>query len=402
MDSEKHRVIKKGNDSPLLWVCVILILNAIVTFGYVASTSTTKVTPWALLSVNFVFFLGLTQAGIVFAAIMRIAQSEWARYFNRLGEILTLAYFPFAFIVFIVIYIGGTEHLFYWARPAVEGAHGGGHALSPWLGTGLFFWRNIILMALFYIMSYVYFVTARKEEQYEWLQAPSGLHGTLNVMAGLVIFFYVILNTNIAWDFGMMIIQHWESTIFPAYWWCGNLFAGFAFLYIISVYFIKNRTGKPLFKSHLNSYGVLLMGFTLLWVYMYWSQHIVIWYGDIPPLTGPVLKQTTGAYFPLFILMVALLFIIPFIALTIMKVKSCMKAMIAVSVLICVGLWVSRYLMILPIFEDATICSWATWTNLSLILGGLASTILPVMIFTRLFPNVPISTEPEIKDHSGH
>ena len=37
-----------------------------------------------------------------------------------------------------------------------------------------------------------------------------------------------------AWDFGMMIIRHWESSIFPPYYWVGNLFAGIAFLFLIS------------------------------------------------------------------------------------------------------------------------------------------------------------------------
>ncbi|MBI5562209.1 MAG: hypothetical protein HY894_05060 [Deltaproteobacteria bacterium] len=399
---EKHRVIKKGNDFPLLLACVILLLNGVASFAYAAwDGGANSPSLWALFATNFVFFLGLTQTGMVFSAIMRLAKSEWARYFTRLGEILTLAYAPFAFIFFIIIYFGGTGHLFYWAKPVAE-AHGEGHrALSPWLGKDLFLWRNIILMALYYVMSYIYFRAARDEERYEHGSVPDGFQYKINFMAALVLAFYVLINTNISWDFGMMIIKHWESSIHPPYWWVGNVYGGAAFLFLMSLYFVYNRGGRQVSRWHLNAYGMFLIGLTLLWTYMYWSQHVVMWYGDLPELTRPLFKQRTGSYAPLFIVMMFLLLIIPFLSLLFKKVKSCVGSLIVLTVLICLGVWLNRYLMILTVFEDAP-TSLATWTNLSLFLAGLGSAVLPVMAFVRLFPNVPVTTEPEAEENSGH
>ena len=226
-----------------VWILLILLANGIISFAYNVANTPETTTLWGLLSTNFLFYLGLTQTGIVFSAIMRIAKSEWGRYFNRLGEILTLSFIPVAFVTFIIIYIGGTDHLFWWAQPQPSNGHGPAH-ISPWLGKDLFLWRNIVLMALFYVMSYIYFVNGRKEEGKS--EIPVHLEQTLNVMAGLVIFFYVALNTNLAWDFGMTIIKHWESSIFPAYYWVGNVFAGSAFLYLLGAYFISRRPGKAL------------------------------------------------------------------------------------------------------------------------------------------------------------
>ncbi len=386
----------------LFWILIILALNGIISFAYVVATSGETTTLWALLSVNFLFYLGITQTGVVLSGIMRISKSEWGKYFSRFGEILTLSFIPVAFIVFIIIYIGGTERLFWWAK---EGASHDAHGhMSPWLGKGLFLWRNILLMAGFYILSLVYFLAARREEYYEKVRmpVPVGLEKFLNVMAGVTIFMYVAANTNIAWDFGMMIIKHWESTIFPAYYWVGNIFAGAAFLFVIANRGITRRTGKTLDKGHLESMSVFLMGFTLLWIYMFWSQHIVMWYGDMPNLTVPFYKPMKGYFATAFIVMMFGLFVLPFLALLVRSLKMRLASVLTVSVIVCVGVWVSKYLMILPVFEDGSSPAFATWTNCALVAGGAAITILSVKAFQGLFPEVSVTTTEAGDNHDSN
>ncbi|MBI3397776.1 MAG: hypothetical protein HY026_00810 [Deltaproteobacteria bacterium] len=340
---------------------------------------------WAMLSVNFVFYLGMTQTGIIFSAIMRIAKSEWGRYFSRLGEILTLSFIPVAFITFLIIYIGGAENLFYWASPSLSHGHDAGH-VSPWLGKGLFLWRTIITMAAFYIMSYIYFRTSRIEEN--GAHVSYDIEKRLNLMAGFVMVFYIIANTNVAWDFGMMIVPHWESTIFPAYFWVGNIFAGTAFLFLISLLFLSHRGGKGVGKERLDSMGKLLLGFTLLWTYMFWSQHIVIWYSDLPNLTRPLFKQMSGKYAITFSTMILALFVLPFFTLIFRRIKLSISGLSIIAFIICIGIWTNRYLMILPVFKNGSELVLATWTGISLILAGLGVTLLSVILFLRLFPKV--------------
>lgn len=374
----------------LLWILFILLLNGMISFAYSVINSGETTTLWAMFAVTYVFFLGLTQTGILFAAIMRMSKSSWGRHFSRLGEILTLSFIPFAFITLLVIYFGGVDHLFYWASPAAAHGHKGAHHLSPWLGKNLFLCRNLIAMALFYGMSYVYFSTGRIEEN----ETPvsDDLDKRLNVMSGFVMVLYVIANTEIAWDFGMMIIQHWESTIFPPYWWVGNLFAGSAFLFLISLYFMYKEQGKVIEKEHLDQIGKLLLSFALLWIYMFWSQHIVIWYSDLPNLTEPLFKVMKGNYASLFVTMILASFIIPFFALIYRSIKLSVTALSTVALIICMGILINRYLMIIPVFTDGGVPLFATWTGVSLLLAGLSSVLLSVILFLRLFPKVKIVT----------
>jgi hypothetical protein len=333
---------------------------------------------------------------------MRISKSGWGRYFSRLGEILTLCSIPWAFAVFFVIYFGGADLLFYWINPvAAQVEIGAFHADSPWLDKGFFFWRTVITMALFYGMSYIYFRLARVEESKKAVSFD--LTKRLNLYAGFVMFFYVVTNSVIAWDFGMTIIPHWESVIFPIYYWVGNLFACAAFLYLLSLIFLSPRTHEGdektiivrivMDRANLHSMGTLLMAFTLLWVYMFYSQHIVIWYSDRPILTEPLFWQNRGYFAWLFALMIVCLFIVPFFSLITKRVKLALAPMAVVTVLICVGIWINRYLMIIPVFTDGSETIVANWTGISIVLGGLAGTLLGLEIFMKIFSYVSLIQE---------
>jgi hypothetical protein len=384
------------------WVLVIVIINSIVAFGYTLMTTTDPTTLWSMVAVNFVYYTGITQSGIVFSAIMRISKSEWGRYFSRLGEILTLCSIPWAFAVFFVIYFGGADLLFYWVKPVEAQVEIGAWAIhSPWLHKGFFFWRTVITMALFYGMSYIYFRLARVEESKK--AVAFDIKKRLNLYAGLVMFFYVAANTTISWDFGMTIIPHWESVIFPAYYFVGNLFACAAFLYLLSLLFLSPRSHEGddktiivriiMDRANLHSMGTFLMAFTLLWVYMFFSQHIVTWYGDRPILTEPLFWQNRGYFAWLFAIMVVCLFVVPFFALLTKRVKLALAPMTVVAVLICVGIWINRYLMIVPVFTDGSETIVANWTGISIVLGGLAGTLLGLEIFMKIFSYVSLIQE---------
>lgn len=376
----------------LLWILLILAVNGIVSFAYTAATATEPAAIWGLLTSNFVFFLGITQAGILFSAIMRIVRSKWGKYYSRLGEILTLSFIPVAVVMFLVVYFGGSSHIFWWAKPGAE-AEGG--LTGIWLNKDFLFWRNVLTMAFFYIMSYLYFTAGRKEENGEFVPEKS-----LNVLAGLVMASFIVTNTVAAWDFGMMIIPHWESSIFPPAYWVGNIFGGVAFLFLMSVYIIARRSGKGITPRQLDSMGKVFLGFALLWLYMFWSQFFVIWYGNQPELTGPLFKRMTGNFALPFALMIFSAFVIPFLSLIFRSIKLNVATLSIVAVLICSAMWINRYLMIVPQFADGSNRIFMTWTGISLLLGGASLTVLSLLLFLRFFPGVSIVTSGS--DEHGH
>jgi len=349
-----------------------------------------------MFSMSFVFGLGITQTGVAFSALMKITKSGWGKQFSRLGEILTLSYIPIVAVMFVAIYLGGMDDLFYWAVPHAEGA-AGAHHISPWLGKWLFFWRFVISMSLFYLASYIYFARGRKEEVHQKLMGTSKKMS--NFAPAFVCFFYVLANTNLAWEFGMTAIRHWDSSIFAPYFWSGNLLAGSAFLFLISLIFITRGTAEKYDGNTLDSMGKVLLGFVLLVIYMFWSQHIVIWYGGLPARTGPLFKQMHGAYGTPFVLMILAILVVPFLALLFRKIKLSLNGLVIIALFIMTGMLINRYLMIIPIYTDGNISAPVIWAGIGLVAAVVSAALLSVKVFLLLFPNVTVTTGVVEKGH---
>ena len=136
------------------------------------------------------------------------------------------------------------------------------------------------------------------------------------------------------------------------------------------------------------------MGFTLLWIYMFWSQHIVTWYGDLPNFTGPVFKREVAGNFTfIYVVMMFALFLIPFFALAQRKVKMNAKGLAIVAFIICFGMWLNRYLMVMPEFTDGKHFVVISITGLSIILAGLSSVILSLIYFIKMYPEVTLARD---------
>ena len=141
---------RRGYATSLL-VLGVLFLASAGSFTYLLATAPDSI-PWSFFVASYIFLLGVSQFGIAFCAIMRICRAKWARPFYRAGEIATLAFFPFAIVLFLLIFAYGKEHLFFWLSPE-PGEH-----LSPWLDANFLLLRNLTAQFLFYGVAIAYFL----------------------------------------------------------------------------------------------------------------------------------------------------------------------------------------------------------------------------------------------------
>lgn len=369
--------------------------------------------PWAFLVANFVFLLGISQFGVAFSAIMRICRTDWGRPFYRLGEIATLAFFPIAIILFLLIYAYGKEHLFFWVNPE-PGVH-----LSPWLNADFLLLRNLIAQLLFYGLAVVYFLMdlipdvtrestetgpAWRRSLYEWLWSlrqrrdVSRLKTNMFLYSTAVLIVAVIANTFIAWDFGMMLFPHYHSTVFPLYFILGNMIAGSGAILILAR--VTSRTlGLESFfgKTQLKSMGIVLTGFALLWLYMFWAQFFVTWFGNLPHELEPLRAQMAGHYAPYFWVMVFCVFGFPIGTLIFAPVKRNWWSLLTVAAVINVGVWLNRYLLVVPaLIEDHA--PFSSFAELGLSAGLIAGFLV---IFLLLFKAFPMISTWEMRDAAG-
>lgn len=369
-----------GGSGLMLWVFlglfVVGIGSLLVGGADGAAQSDTK-----LLIVSFLFLMGLSQAGIVFCAITRLTRAQWSKPYYRLAELSTLAFAPFAIVGFLLIYIYAQDELFYWLNPSPE------EHLSPWLNIHFLLIRNLLGLGLFYGLSIYYVLKGLRPDLVEGDETEAdhrAVEDELYLLSPLVLGAYIICNTFIAWDFGMMLIPHWHSTIFPILYWFGNMFAGTAALIIFPV-LLGRKEGSYFGPDQVRMLGMLVTGFTLMWLYFFWAQFFVMWFGNLPRETDALFRQMYGHYGPYFWTMMAGCFFIPFAAFLFAFVKRSILAMSAIAVGINVGIWIYKYLMVVPVFSPDD-QPFSSWMDIAAAVGLTAGFLALVMLLANRLP----------------
>ena len=362
------------------WVFIALIVLGIACPVYGSGVESTR-PEFSLLIVSFLFLMGVSQVGVVFCAIHRLSYAQWAKPFYRLAELSTLAFFPFAIVGFLLIFYFVRVDLFYWLSASPD-AH-----LSPWLNSDWLLIRNLLGLLVFYGLSAIYV----------WKGLRPDLAGASDIdhreveqqlyrLSPLVLITFVVCNTFFAWDFAMMLIPHWHSTVFPIHFWLGNVYAGWAALLAVPVVLDRfSATESHFGPRQIRGLSTMISGFMLLWLYMFWAQFFVIWFGNLPHESGPLWRQMYGHYAPFYWTMMAMCFFVPFVALIFAFVNRSLLAMCIIGLGINMGIWINKYLMVVPVFspDDRPLDNLL---DVGLSIGLLAGFLVVLVLLARRLP----------------
>ncbi|QGX41134.1 hypothetical protein [Permianibacter aggregans] len=291
-----------------------------------SANSEANVIAW--LTVNFLFLLGLSQFGVVFIAILRLCFARWPLAFYRTAHMMTLVGVPIAILGFLLIFLFGRDELFYWL--------GEPEKTNIWVNETGIVLRFVIAQSIFYLLAW-------------WgyrLSQQQGKEHALYKLASWQLVAFVIANTFLAWDFGMLLHDHWLSSVYPIHFFMSSIFGGCALILLVALVndlSVSSRT--------VENFGRVLIGFSLLWLYFFWAQYIVMWFGNLPQEIGPILEQMGPRYGALFWLMLASVFIIPFLTLISYHVRSSLVRLAPIALLILIGTWLHRVLTVLPVME---------------------------------------------------
>lgn len=172
------------------------------------------------------------------------------------------------------------------------------------------------------------------------------------------------------------------STLFGAYIVIGSFYGGLAATAISAV-----RTRKPLGletalgRDQFHDLGTLLFGFCLTTVAFFWSQYAVIWYGNLPEETEYVILRTKEMPWAPFAGAVLLMsFLGPALLLISRWMKQNAMALAAVSSVIVIGMWLERYLLVVPSLWHRPELPLG-WIELLITLGFLAAFLLTYLAF---------------------
>jgi len=299
---------------------------------------------WWAYHTNFVFWAGLAQGMVVFAATQKLAKGHWS------GTIIRFAEAGVAFTsVSVVLFIGlivGREYIFTWIhepRPDIGG----------WLTSKWFFLRNgVILVFLSWISwRFVRHDTAPDVREVETGQPVDRREDAVRISrdAAFVILAFAFGYSLLGYDLIMSLAHKWISNLFGAFYFMGSFLAGLMMLAILSVTLRRSMGLTGIFtRKQQHDLAKLCFGFTVFWAYLMWSQYLVIWYGNLPEETYFIFYRLFGPWRPLGIAVFLLVFLIPFLGLLGVAPKLFSLTLVGFAVISLIGIWLERYLEIIP------------------------------------------------------
>lgn len=364
---------------------------------------------WAAYFVNLVFFMGLSMGGTVTSAIFQVVRAKWSPPIRRFAE-SNSAFFPVAYLGILTLYFG-KEYLFYWGSHPMPGR-------EIWMQADFVFARFAVLFFLLFFLltkfvnlslkADVGLARERDPENPDWHrpihnmllknwtrseQEVLPIQRTLSRMAPVMIFLYAVIYSLFAFEVIMGMDKTWFSNLFGAFIFVSSIYTGWASIAMMCIFLSKRHPVLHQVISTQQTWdlGKLCLGFCLLWGYMFWSQFLPQWYGNLPEETQwMILRVREFPWKYLGWLAFASAFVIPFVSLISRDVKKSPKAFGFVCCLIFLGVWMDRYVIIMPQVSPERIPFG--FTELGIFIGFLGAYLLCVRGFLNKHPVVPVAS----------
>lgn len=348
-----------------------IVSAATIAIGLAASPDRT----WGGILIASYGLLGIGLGGLFFVALNDTCGATWAVAIRRVPEAMAIA-LPlgaaglgavFAFHPSIYPWIAHAEHL-----PGFKGL---------WLNQPFFFLRAAVYIALWLLFASAIVRRSRAQDGGGGSASPRRRSRALSIGFVVVFAFSFWLAS---FDWIMSLEPHWYSTIFGIYNFAGLFSSSLAVLVLLV--FARRRSGAlrmVVREEHLHDLGKLLFAFSTFWMYIWFSQYMLIWYSNIPEEATYFVRRRTGAWLPLFYLNVVLNWAVPFVALLSRPAKrGRVLAWAATAVLI--GRVLDLYLMVAPAVTTGG-PAFGLWEMAPLTAAGAVF----VLAFRRTFASAP-------------
>jgi hypothetical protein len=344
-DAASVRPVEAVAGTTMMAVAGVLAVLGAIAF-VVAILRGGAATAWEAYLVNLLFFLGIAQGAMVASAAFYLTQAKWGGSTPyRLGE----AFAPFlwvGFLLFFGLYFGRAA-IFPWVRHPIA-------QKAAWLNIPLLFARDGIGLALMAAVSYAFVRISRSEEARAWTVATNEIEmppHAIRVIAPIVAGLYAVVYTLIAFDLVMSLAPVWRSTLFGWFFFAGCFWSGLTAMALIAVVLHRRLGANNLFTNPtvMHDFGKMVFAFSVFWVYLLFAQYIVIWYGDLPVETFFIVQRVHHMpWSPLSMACLILIWAIPFIVLMSQRSKKTPLVLGTVAALGLVGMWLERYVLVVP------------------------------------------------------
>lgn len=436
MSAPLVQAIEKANPralpQPLTAFFGVLALLGVGTFGY--GLTTDPQTTWLAFHTNFIYFGTLSTGSLMLVCIFCTVGATWPGPYRRIAEGLA-AWVPITAILACVGYFG-RHYIFEWSR---EGAV---HGKEVWLNDARVYGSDIAILVILALWTILFLRTSLRptlgggspgakgfaETMSErWTSGWRGdrperdaSEAKLGRMAPPLILFMALGLSVVVFDQVMSMEQTWFSNLFGAYVIWGGMTAALSLTAVIGLLH-RNAPGfeGQISDKRMHDIGKLIFGFGIFWMYLFFSQYLVIYYGNLPEETsflrdrlGPqfmIDKGYTEAAWALAwtdwdfewsrllegwgwmsMLVWTCCWIVPFWLLLGQQAKKTGWIAGPVASIVVLGYWFERNLLIWPSAIKDDQFAWLGLIQIGILLGFIGAFALVFLIYSRVFPSLAV------------
>ncbi|MEK7701249.1 MAG: hypothetical protein AAB418_04510 [candidate division NC10 bacterium] len=250
-----------------------IVWSLVVALGAIAfltgATSGDAARAWSIYLVNLVFWSGLAITGPAIAAMMQLTEARWSPSVRRIA-LTTGGFLPVSLVLFVGLYAGRTV-LYPWVTTPIP-------AKAAWLNTPFFWLRTLVGAAALFLVALLFVQALLKDT------VPSDqdrARARRNRLAVILLMLWVAVVSLWGFDLVMSLDPRWYSGLFGGYFVVSTFYTTLCLLSILTVR--ANARGQASIPpAAVQDVAKLQFAMAIMWMYFFWSQYLVIWYGNVP------------------------------------------------------------------------------------------------------------------------
>ena len=382
---------------------------------------------WGFGIVNFVFWIGIGHAGTLISAILFLFRQRWRNAIARFAEAMTI----FAVMtagIFPLIHTGRPWAAF-WLFPYPND-------MGVWINFRSPLAWDVFAISAYGLVSFLFWYVglipdlaamreraATKVHRVVYSILSFGWTGfnrhwrhyerAYLILAGLSTPLVVSVHTIVSFDFATSVIPGWHATIFPPYFVAGAVFSGFAM--VLTVLIVLRRAFRMehlITMRHLENMNKVMLATGLMVGFAYAIELFTAWYSGEQFERFAFWNRITGPYWWAFGIMVTCNVLVPQIH-WFKRMRTSIPIMFAVSLLVNVGMWFERFVIIVTsLSRDFLPSSWGmfrpTLVDIGILLGSFGLFFTALLVFVRIMPVISMTEVKagmpgaQLSEHPGH
>ena len=389
----------------MMWISALwLLVQGVGIWGV------NSVIVWGFAIANYVWWIGIGNAGTLISALLLLTHQQWRASLNRFAETMTLFAASIAGL-FPILHLG-RPYVLYWIIPYPN-------RMGLWPQ-----WRSALVWDFWAVSVYILFsllfwyaglipdlAILRDRGRNRTLRRIYGAFALgwrgsarhwdiqqrmYRAMAAVAVPMVCLVHSIVALDFAASLMPGWQETIFPPYFVVGALYSGFGVVVIIAACLRWGFGLESLVtRNHFDVIARVMLAAATVMGISYALEWFTAWYSNDRAELNQVIYEFTGAYWPMYVCQLLFNVVVPQLFWS-PRVRNSIAAVFVISIIINIGMWFERILIVwntlgrghMPSAWRIFLPTLADWT---LLFGSLGFFLFLYLVFSRILPVISIN-----------